>query len=96
MKMNSMCLGVQNGTTNQSTTEGTPLIVWPCDGHPDQTWSIVQASECGFTAPGCYVFVNDNSGQVMGVAGGNKTVTHGAQVVQWPLGTSYDQVWCPM
>jgi len=32
-----MCLGTDNGRTDN----GTPIIVWDCNGNPDQQWSAI-------------------------------------------------------
>jgi hypothetical protein len=91
---NQMCLGVGGA----STAENAGLVVWPCGGQADQTWSIEPASEHS-PQPypnNCYVFVNNYTRKAMGVLYGN--VTQGARVVQKSLGTrniaNPDMIWC--
>lgn len=90
-----MCLGVSGGVTNP----GQPLIIWQCNGNPDQNWSIIPASTFGLNAPGCFVFQTAD-GDLAGVAAG--TMTNGTNVIQWPPnGTdghhqpTIDMAWCP-
>jgi hypothetical protein len=87
-----MCLGVSGGSLSQ----GTPLIIWQCNGAKDQSWKIASAESLSAPFPGCFVFFNDKSGMVAGVSGGN--VQNGTRLIQWPLfqGTWHpDQFWCP-
>ncbi len=91
----NLCLGVAGG----SSAPGTVLVVWPCEGQPDQEWRIDPATSHGQNYPGCYVFINNRAGtqQAMGVANGQ--VSQGGRVVIWPLGirgaANLDMVWCP-
>ena len=89
-----MCVGVAGG----STSNGANLVTWECNGSNDQSWQLKKAEDYGAPYTGCYVFINQNSGQVMGVAGG--TVNNGAKVIQWPFYQSpafhADQFWCPV
>jgi hypothetical protein len=94
----AMCLGVAGGSTNQ----GAGLIIWHCNGNPDQKWNLITAESLQAPFPGCFVFSDGESGQVMGVSGGN--VQNGTRVIQWPLfvgvpnqptGWHSDQFWCP-
>ena len=93
-KGNRLCIGVAGG----STTPGTGLIVWPCQGQTDQNWEKVPATVAPYNlnASGCFVFVNNKDQQVMAVAGGN--VTQGARVIQWPVDSKHpatlDMAWC--
>jgi hypothetical protein len=93
-----MCAGVAAGSINQ----GTPIIIWQCNGALDQSWKIVSADAVSAPFPGCFVFFNNKSGMVMGVSAGN--VQNGTRVIQWPLfygtpgaptGWHPDQFWCP-
>lgn len=89
-----MCLDI-NG---RSTANGAQMVVQPCLSVGDnQQWQIKKAEDYGAPFPGCYVFINRLSGQVMGVSNGN--VFKGASVIQWPLyqGNPWhpDQFWCP-
>ena len=89
-----MCLGVAAG----SKSNGASLVIWDCTGNPlNQQWQVKKAEDYGAPYTGCFIFINQNSGQVMGVAAGE--VGDGAQVVQWPfyLGPDWhpDQFWCP-
>jgi hypothetical protein len=69
------CLGVAGG----SDTEGADVVGWTClgSGHPDQYWTLDDASE----ADNFYPIFNYHSGYVLGVAGNSYEV--GASVVQW-------------
>jgi hypothetical protein len=86
-----MCLGVDGG----SIALKAQVKIWECNGHPDQNWQIKAAEDYGAPFPGCYVFINQNSGQVMSVS---LPVGQGARVVQYPFfqGPWHpDQFWCP-
>jgi hypothetical protein len=93
-----MCLGVAGGVL----TQGAPLIIWDCNGNADQKWNTITAESLNAPFPGCFVFSDGQSGQVMGVTAGN--VVNGTRVIQWPLfvgvpheltGWHSDQFWCP-
>ena len=102
----SMCAGVA-GNPQQQQEQGRPLVLWEClDSAADQKWNAVPAASIGTAPgapfPGCFVFTNSNSGQVMGVAGGK--VKNSTAVIQWPFffgnpgektGWHADQFWCP-
>jgi hypothetical protein len=86
-----MCMGVDGG----STAERAALKIWECVGHPDQNWKIKKAEDYGAPFPGCFVFINQNSGQVMSVS---LPVGQGSHVVQFPFFQGVwhpDQFWCP-
>jgi len=76
------CLGVPDG----SQVSGTQLVIWDCTfGARDQRWSFWR------TTDGQLLMQNLNSGQVIGVSGGDQG--NGARIVQWPNTGSWDQRW---
>lgn len=98
------CLGVLGG----ATAPGSQLVIWDCNGNPDQNWFF----KSDFTdSPGCYYVVNYNASSppgslvydpndpalytpfVMGVWGGQ--TAPGIETVVWPFEPTHpDQFWC--
>jgi ricin-type beta-trefoil lectin protein len=82
------CLGIAGG----STTLGTDAVIWNCNGHPDQVWSVRSTD----TVNGIkFEQFENNDHLCLGVSGGSTTV--GANLVAWTcLGTDHaDQWWAP-
>jgi len=80
------CMGLAGG----SSTPGTDAVLWNCNGHPDQQWSIRStATVNGFK----YDQFESNDGALcLGVAGGS--TAEGAKLVGWPcLGTDHPDQW---
>jgi len=82
------CLGVAGG----NVTNGTPIIVWQCNGNSDQSWA---AGDQLPYPPGAYSSYRNgtNANKCLGVA--NNSGANGAGLVIWDcLGTSHtDQYW---
>ena len=83
----NFCLGVAAG----NVTNGTNLIVWDCDGHPNQSWTTHNVG-------GNYVELQDsvNTNKCAGLSGGN--ISWGTPLIIWDcLGaTDQDQSWEPV
>jgi hypothetical protein len=81
------CLGVQAG----NVTNGTPIIVWDCNGNADQTWTVESVNGDG-SAP--FLLRNGvNRNKCLSVAG--QRTDNGAPLVIWdckPFGWR-DQRW---
>jgi hypothetical protein len=89
---NTMCLAV----AGNSPTQGAAMVVQECNGQVPQKWTVKKAEDYGAPFPGCFVFINANSGMVMGVSSAN--MVQGTQVIQWgffQLPYHSDQFWCP-
>jgi hypothetical protein len=70
------CLGVAGASTNP----GARVVGWTClPTHRDQYW--IEAGECLVGFDFFYLFQNDQSQLVLGVAAGS--TSNGAEVVQW-------------
>lgn len=81
------CLGVLGG----DMTNGTPVVQWPCNGHPDQTWQIHTANG----SPGGPLWTEIQSahdpGKCLGVLG--SATSDGSSLVIWDCNGSTDQLW---
>jgi len=75
----SKCLGV----AGEGTADGSNLVIWDCNGNPDQLWFFQQAVPRSRGIPfGCYNIVNFNAApKVIGVQGAS--TAPGAQTVLW-------------
>jgi hypothetical protein len=78
---NGFCLGTQGG----GTAAGTAAIIWPCNGNPDQQWTV---EDRGTT--GTYKIFN-GSGKCLGNLG--DTNKQEATLIIWPCNNNKDQVW---
>jgi hypothetical protein len=77
-----MCLGVLRG----DMTNGTPVVQWPCIGHPDQTW-VVDSLDGGWTT----IRNSVNQNKCLGVwAGGT---ADGSNLVIWDCDGTPNQKW---
>jgi hypothetical protein len=88
----SKCLGVLGG----ATTDGSNLVIWGCNGSPDQAWWFQQVTAPNVTFPfGCYSIVNVKANpKVLGILGANPS-NFGQAVIWDPIPGHPDQVWCP-
>ena len=79
------CMGASGG----NMTNGTNLIVWDCDSHPDQSWT-----EAG--VGGSYVQLEDNKNlsKCAGVSGGS--VEELTPLIIWSCNGADDQAWEPV
>jgi hypothetical protein len=78
------CLGVQGG----DMTNGTPIVIWTCNGHPDQTWDIVGGSGgSGFVQ----LRNSQNTNKCLGVQAA--ATANGSKLVIWDCNASSDQEW---
>ena len=76
------CLGVQGA----SIAPGARLVIWHCNGSPDQQWSP------GPTSPRSWSNItNRNSGLVIAVSGGG--TAEGLNIIQWSAGYTGDKLW---
>jgi galactose oxidase len=69
-----------------STTEGTPIVQWPCGGVAEQRWSLVAVGNN-------YHIVSVGSGLCLNINNGSATA--GAAIIQWPCqgSTSTNDQW---
>ena len=85
-RVTGFCLGVAGG----NVTNGTPIIVWRCNGNTDQTWTVDFIAQNG--RPPFLVRNGTNRNKCLSVA--NNSRNNGAQMVIWdckPLETNKDQ-----
>jgi hypothetical protein len=83
------CLGVAAG----NVTNGTAIIVWPCNGNSDQKWTNI-GDALPYPAGTFFSSRNGtNNNKCLGVAGGSGS--NGAALIIWDcFGTSHtDQYW---
>lgn len=79
----SQCLGVQGG----NMTNGTHIVSWTCNGHPDQTWEITGA-------PGNNISTIRNSQDTSKCLGVQASATgNGSILVIWDCNGHTDQNW---
>lgn len=83
-KNRAFCLAVPGS----STAPNTQLIIWNCNGNPDQYWDPIYVST---SRGGRWVMENFATEQVAAVAG--SSTADGARVVQWPYTANWDQYW---
>jgi hypothetical protein len=77
------CLGVVNG----NMTNGTHVVSWTCNGHPDQTWEI-SGSPGGNTTT---IRNSQNTSKCLGVQG--SATSDGSILVIWDCNGNTDQNW---
>jgi hypothetical protein len=80
-----LCLGVTNGDMN----DGTPVVQYPCNGHPDQKWATKCSYEQGFQF--CEIRNYGGYNKCLGVPGGSNDM--GPQLVVWTCNGHRDQLW---
>jgi galactose oxidase len=85
------CLGVYGG----NMTNGTPVVQWPCNGNPDQTWEIQTVNgppmNDGYTLTWTQVVNYQDPSKCLGVLGG--AIGDGAPLVIWDCNGHTDQRW---
>jgi ricin-type beta-trefoil lectin protein len=82
-----LCLGLAGG----SSAPGTDAVLWNCNGHPDQQWSIrsTTTNSLGFKFD---QFESNDGALCLGVAGGS--TAEGAKLVGWTCdGTDHEDQW---
>jgi hypothetical protein len=81
------CLGVQGG----NMTNGTPIVQWPCNGNPDQTWEITTIS--GSPGDPIWTQIQDfqDPSKCLGVLG--SATGDGSNLVIWDCNGNADQTW---
>ena len=77
------CLGVLNG----DMTNGTPVVSFTCNGHPDQSWEINNPPGSNTTS----IHNFQNPGKCLGVLASG--TSNGSQLVIWDCNGSSDQNW---
>ena len=77
------CLGVLGG----SMTDGTPVVTWACNGHPDQKWEIDGAPGVRQTQ----IRNGKDPNMCLGVLAA--ATTNGSSLVIWDCNGSPDQEW---
>lgn len=77
------CLGVLNG----DMTNGTPVVSFTCNGHPDQTWEITNPPGRNTTS----IRNSQDPGKCLGVLASG--TSNGANLVIWDCNGSADQNW---
>lgn len=77
--------GLVMGVSGGSKSNGAPLILWPANGTPSQSFQGV------ITEGEWFKLVNVGSGLCVGVEGGSKA--KGAKLVQWKDDGSANQQW---
>lgn len=82
------CLGVRNG----DMTNGTPVVQWTCNGHPDQSWFITTSSPFGVPDGQPTTIRNSvNPSKCLGVT--SSATNDGANLVIWDCNGNLDQSW---
>jgi hypothetical protein len=81
---NKECLGVLGG----DMTNGTPVVIWACNGHPDQTWQI--SAVPGSSGP-LQIRNSQNLNKCLGVLG--SATSDGSKLVIWDCNGHTDQNW---
>jgi hypothetical protein len=86
-----MCLGVLGG----NMANGTPVVTWACNGHPDQQWQITTyggtpGSTSNFTSYTMLRNAQDPS-KCLGVLG--SATANGSNLVIWDCDGTTDQNW---
>lgn len=82
------CLGVQGG----NMTNGTPVMQWTCNGHPDQQWLITTSSPFGVPDGQVTTLRNfENPFKCLGVT--SSATNDGANLVIWDCNGNSDQNW---
>jgi hypothetical protein len=80
------CLGVLGG----NMTNGTPVVQWSCNSHPDQMWEIQTVS----SIPGgnwTQIQNAENPSKCLGVLG--SATSNGSNLVIWDCNGNTDQNW---
>ena len=70
------CLDVKGG----GSADGTPIILWPCHGSPNQQWAVVP--------PG---LIRGIGGKCLDVTGGGSA--DGTPIILWPCHGTDNQKW---
>jgi len=86
------CLGVADGEHKNNT--GQPLIIWTCDGSPNQDWT-----ETPFTPDTAFSWFSSTVGtgiglpvsMYMGISGG--TLTNNTPIIDWTSSNAQNQGW---
>jgi hypothetical protein len=78
------CLGVLNG----NMTNGTPVIQWPCNGNPDQEWTVPPIPSHGVFGE---MRNMQNNNKCLGVKNGS--LDAGATLLIWDCNGNPDQKW---
>ena len=82
------CLGVLGG----NMTNGTPVVQWTCNGHPDQSWFITTSSPSGVPDGQPTTIRNSaNPSKCLGVFA--SATNDGANLVIWDCNGNLDQSW---
>lgn len=76
----SYCLGVSGG----GTSNGTPIILYNCDGHTSQQWKIKANGQ----------LVNQNSGTCLNTPG--NSTTNGTQLTIWDCNGNLQEQWAQL
>jgi hypothetical protein len=76
------CVDVSQG----STSDGAPVVQWPCHRGTNQVWNYWPGG-----APDVWKVVNLRSNKCLSVAGGS--TANGARIIQGPCSTGQDRVW---
>jgi hypothetical protein len=94
---NSANLGYCLGVYAAETADGSNLVIYPCNGHPDQSWYFFQVVPgTRGASDGCFTIENFNAiPKVIGILGASPQPL--AQAVIWDnLTPSHtDQIFCP-
>jgi hypothetical protein len=77
------CLGALGG----NMTDGTPVVTWACNGHPDQKWEVDGIPGTGLTQ----IRNAKDPGMCLGVLAA--ATSNGANLVIWECNRSLDQEW---
>lgn len=82
------CLGVLGG----NMANGTPVVQWACNGHPDQQWIITTTAPFGLPDGQPTTIRNfENPAKCLGVLA--SATNDGANLVIWDCNGSMDQDW---
>jgi len=79
----NLCLGVQGG----NMTNGTRIIQWPCNDHPDQNWNIAVPEELNLQL----IRNGQDSNKCLAVAGNSDD--KGAALIIWDCNSTPGQLW---
>jgi hypothetical protein len=81
------CLGVQGG----SMTNGTQLIMWPCDGSLNQQWTLPNVNNSGSFEIPLQIHNGADYNKCLGAL--NIGTTDGTPLVIWDCNDHADQLW---
>lgn len=81
------CLGVLGG----NMTNGTPIVTWTCNGHPDQTWEIQVVNGSPGGPIWTQIVDSQDPSKCLGVL--SSATTDGSQLVIWDCNGNADQYW---